>query len=342
MKERNLGDGLVVSSIGLGCMSMSAVYGAGDEPAAMEAVDTALELGITFFDTADVYGLTDNERIVGNALRRTARRRGHRHQVRHPGRARHGSRSVNGRPEYVRQACDASLGRLGLDVIDLYYQHRVDTTTPVEETWGAMAELVTAGKVRHLGISEPSADSLRRAASVHQIAALQNEWSLWSRDIEGEIVPLCRELGIAIVPYSPLGRGFLTGQIKTPEDLAEFDFRRGSPRFEGENFQRNLDLVAEIGQIAEDKGVTPAQLALAWLLAQGDDVVPIPGTKRAARVAENAGAADVELTSRRPRPHRRRVTGRGGGRRSLSRHVLGQPLTAPCGSGAEGVRPSPP
>ncbi len=295
MKQRNLGDGLVVSSIGLGCMSMSAVYGAGDEPAALEAVDTALELGITFFDTADIYGMTDNERIVGNALRArrddvvVATKFGI--QV-----SADGSRSVNGRPEYVRQACDASLGRLGLEVIDLYYQHRVDTATPVEETWGAMAELVTAGKVRHLGISEPSADSLRRAASVHQIAALQNEWSLWSRDIEGEIVPLCRELGIAIVPYSPLGRGFLTGQIKTPEDLAEFDFRRGSPRFEGENFQRNLDLVAEIGRIAEDKGVTPAQLALAWLLAQGDDVVPIPGTKRAARVAENAGAADVELS----------------------------------------------
>ncbi len=295
MKERNLGDGLVVSSIGLGCMSMSAVYGAGDEPAAMEAVDTALELGITFFDTADVYGLTDNERIVGNALRSRrddvviATKFGI--QV-----AADGSRSVSGRPEYVRQACDASLGRLGVDVIDLYYQHRVDTTTPIEETWGAMAELVTAGKVRHLGISEPSAESLRRAASVHQIAALQNEWSLWSRDVEGEIVPLCRELGIAIVPYSPLGRGFLTGQIKTPEDLAEFDFRRGSPRFEGENFQRNLDLVAEIGRIADDKGVTPAQLALAWLLAQGDDVVPIPGTKRAARVAENAGAAAIELT----------------------------------------------
>ena len=296
MTTRTLGTDLAVSPIGLGCMSMSAVYGPGDEESATAAIDRAIELGITFFDTADIYGATDNERIVGTALR--ARREdvviatkfGIRWQP-------DGSRTVDGTPEYVRQACDASLQRLGIDVIDLYYQHRVDTSVPIEDTWGAMGDLVTAGNVRHLGISEPSADTLRRAATVHQITALQSEWSLWSRDIEAEIVPLCRELGIGIVPYSPLGRGFLTGEIKSPDDLDAHDFRRGSPRFEGDNFQRNLDLVAEVGTIAAAKGVTPAQLALAWLLAKGDDVVPIPGTKRAARVEENAGAIDVELSA---------------------------------------------
>jgi len=296
MTTRTLGTDLAVSPIGLGCMSMSAVYGPGDEESATAAIDRAIELGITFFDTADIYGATDNERIVGTALR--ARREdvviatkfGIRWQP-------DGSRTVDGTPEYVRKACDASLQRLGIDVIDLYYQHRVDTSVPIEDTWGAMGDLVTAGKVRHLGISEPSADTLRRAATVHQITALQSEWSLWSRDIEAEIVPLCRELGIGIVPYSPLGRGFLTGEIKSPDDLDAHDFRRGSPRFEGDNFQRNLDLVAEVGTIAAAKGVTPAQLALAWLLAKGDDVVPIPGTKRAARVEENAGAIDVELSA---------------------------------------------
>jgi len=296
MTTRTLGTDLAVSPIGLGCMSMSAVYGPGDEESATAAIDRAIELGITFFDTADIYGATDNERIVGTALRTRredvviATKFGIRWQP-------DGSRTVDGTPEYVRKACDASLQRLGIDVIDLYYQHRVDTSVPIEDTWGAMGDLVTAGKVRHLGISEPSADTLRRAATVHQITALQSEWSLWSRDIEAEIVPLCRELGIGIVPYSPLGRGFLTGEIKSPDDLDAHDFRRGSPRFEGDNFQRNLDLVAEVGTIAAAKGVTPAQLALAWLLAKGDDVVPIPGTKRAARVEENAGAIDVELSA---------------------------------------------
>jgi len=295
LPTRSLGDGLDVSALGLGCMSMSAVYGAGDEDSALATIDRALDLGVTFFDTADVYGATDNERIVGNALR--ARRDdvviATKFGIRMDPKT--FARSVNGRPEYVREACDASLQRLGTDHIDLYYQHRIDTDTPIEETWGAMAELVEAGKVRHLGISEASADSLRRAHAVHPIAALQSEWSLWSRDIEDDIVPTCRELGIGIVPYSPLGRGFLTGDIRTTDDLAEFDFRKDLPRFQGDNFQRNLDLVDEVRTIADNKGVTPAQLALAWLLAQGDDVVPIPGTKRQRRVEENAGAAHLEL-----------------------------------------------
>ena len=295
LPTRSLGDGLDVSALGLGCMSMSAVYGAGDEDSALATIDRALDLGVTFFDTADVYGATDNERIVGNALR--ARRDdvviATKFGIRMDPKS--FARSVNGRPEYVREACDASLQRLGTDHIDLYYQHRIDTDTPIEETWGAMAELVEAGKVRHLGISEASADSLRRAHAVHPIAALQSEWSLWSRDIEDDIVPTCRELGIGIVPYSPLGRGFLTGDIRTTDDLAEFDFRKDLPRFQGDNFQRNLDLVDEVRTIADNKGVTPAQLALAWLMAQGDDVVPIPGTKRPRRVEENAGAAHLEL-----------------------------------------------
>jgi len=295
LPTRSLGDGLDVSALGLGCMSMSAVYGAGDEDSALVTIDRALDLGVTFFDTADVYGATDNERIVGNALR--ARRDdvviATKFGIRMDPKT--FARSVNGRPEYVREACDASLQRLGTDHIDLYYQHRIDTDTPIEETWGAMAELVEAGKVRHLGISEASADSLRRAHAVHPIAALQSEWSLWSRDIEDDIVPTCRELGIGIVPYSPLGRGFLTGDIRTTDDLAEFDFRKDLPRFQGDNFQRNLDLVDEVRTIADNKGVTPAQLALAWLMAQGDDVVPIPGTKRPRRVEENAGAAHLEL-----------------------------------------------
>ncbi len=295
---RDLGDGLAVSALGLGCMSMSAVYGAGDEASARATIDRAIELGVTFFDTADVYGRTDNERLVGDALRSRrddvviATKFG---IVMDP--ADPLARSVNGSPDYVRQACDASLERLGLDDVDLYYQHRVATDVPIEDTWGAMADLVEAGKVRHLGISEPSVDSLRRAHAVHPIAALQSEWSLWSRDIELEIVPACRQLGIGIVPYSPLGRGFLTGDITSPDDLAEFDFRRSMPRFQGENFQRNLDVVAEVRAIADAKGATPAQLALAWLLAQGDDVVPIPGTKRPARVEENVGALAVQLTA---------------------------------------------
>ena len=277
-------------------MSMSTVYGTGDEDSAMATIARALDLGITFFDTADVYGASDNERIVGNALR------SHRDEVVIATKfgiridPETSERSVSGRPEYVHQACDASLGRLRLEPIDLYYQHRVDTDVPVEETWGAMAELVSAGKVRHLGISEASADSLRRAHAVHPVAALQSEWSLWSRDIEDEIVPGCRELGIGIVPYSPLGRGFLTGEIQSPDDLAEFDFRKDMPRFQGDNFGRNLELVSAVKAMADDRDITPAQLALAWLLAQGDDVVPIPGTKRPQRAAENAGAVAVTLS----------------------------------------------
>ncbi len=295
MPTRSLGQ-LHVSAIGLGCMSMSAVYGDGDEDSAMHAIGHAIDLGVTLFDTADVYGATDNERIVGSALR------SRRDEVVIATKfgieidPDSGARSVNGRPEYVHAACDASLHRLGLEPIDLYYQHRVDTDVPIEETWGAMAELVAAGKVRHLGISEASTTSLRAAHAVHPITALQSEWSLWSRDIEDEIVPTCRELGIGIVPYSPLGRGFLTGQIRSPDDLAEFDFRKSNPRFQGDNFARNLDLVDAVSAMAAEKDVTPAQLALAWLLTKGEDVVPIPGTKRSARVTENAASVAVELS----------------------------------------------
>jgi len=297
MDVRTLGDGLDVSALGLGCMSMSTVYGAGDEESARATLDRAVDLGITFFDTADVYGANDNERIVGDGLRSNrddvviATKFGIQMDPADPM-----NRSITGRPEYVQQACEASLRRLGIDVIDLYYQHRIDADVPVEDTWGAMSELVTAGKVRHLGISEASAESIRRAHAVHPITALQSEWSLWSREIEDEIVPLCRELGIGIVPYSPLGRGFLTGDIQRPEDLDERDFRRALPRFQGDNFQRNLDVVAEVKAIASDKAMTPAQLALAWLLAQGDDVVPIPGTKRVARLEENSAATAVTLS----------------------------------------------
>ncbi len=290
---RSLGDDLTVSALGLGCMSMSASYGPGDEPSALATIDRALELGITLFDTADAYGATDNERIVGNALRR---RRADVVIATKFGIVDAANGIIDGRPEYVHQACDASLHRLGIDTIDLYYQHRVDTTVPIEETWGAMAELVVAGKVRHLGISEPSLDSLVRASAVHPITALQSEWSLWSRDIENEIVPACRERNIGIVPYSPLGRGFLTGTIRSQDDLAETDFRRANPRFRDGNFGRNLDLVGALRTTAAERGCTPAQLALAWLLAQGDDVVPIPGTKHPTRVEENAAAATIALS----------------------------------------------
>ena len=295
---RTLGTGdhaLDVSAIGLGCMTMAGSYGARDDAEALATLDRAIELGVTLFDTADVYGDNENERFVGAALRSrrddvvVATKFG-------LGRDEIGTMAVNGRPEYVHQACDASLQRLGIDTIDLYYQHRVDTNVPIEETWGALSELVTAGKVRFLGISEPSVDSLRRAHATHPVTALQNEWSLWSRELEDEIVPVCRELGIGIVPFSPLGRGFLAGDITSPDDFAADDFRRGLPRFQGENFQRNLDLVAEIRALADARMVTPAQFALAWLLAQGDDVVPIPGTKRPGRLAENVGAALITLT----------------------------------------------
>jgi aryl-alcohol dehydrogenase-like predicted oxidoreductase len=298
LPTRTLGRGdhaLTVSAIGLGCMTMAGSYGARDDAEAVATLHRAIDLGVTLFDTADVYGDNENERFVGAVLRERrdevviATKFG-------LGKDEIGTPSINGSPDYVRRACDASLSRLGIDTIDLYYQHRVDTSVPIEETWGALSELVTAGKVRFLGISEPSVDSLRRAHATHPVTALQNEWSLWSRELEDEILPVCRELGIGVVPFSPLGRGFLTGDITSPDDFTPEDFRRGLPRFQGENFQRNLDLVAEITALADARGVTPAQLALAWLLAHGDDVVPIPGTKRTDRLAENVAAANIVLT----------------------------------------------
>ena len=299
MQTRTLGrSGPTVSALGLGCMGMSEFYGAGDDDESIATIHRALELGVNFLDTSDVYGPHTNERLVGRAIadRRDqvvlATKFG---VVRDPNDPT--SRGVNGRPEYVKQACEGSLQRLGVDHIDLYYQHRVDPNTPIEETVGAMAELVKEGKVRYLGLSEAGVDTLRRANAVHQITALQTEYSLWSLDPEDAILPACRELGIGFVAYSPLGRGFLTGAIKSVDDLAEDDFRRTTPRFQGENFQRNLDLVSKVEELAAGKGVTPAQLALAWVLAQGEDIVPIPGTKRRSRLEENVGALDVELSA---------------------------------------------
>jgi aryl-alcohol dehydrogenase-like predicted oxidoreductase len=279
-------------------MGMSEFYGAHDDDESIAVIHRALELGVNFLDTSDVYGPHTNERLVGRAIadRRDqvvlATKFG---IVRDPSNP--ASRGVNGRPEYVKQSCEASLQRLGVDHIDLYYQHRVDPNTPIEETVGAMAELVQEGKVRYLGLSEAGVETLRRACAVHQITALQTEYSLWSLDPEDAILPACRKLGIGFVAYSPLGRGFLTGAIKSVDDLAEDDFRRTAPRFQGENFQRNLDLVARVEELASDKGVSPAQLALAWVLAQGEDIVPIPGTKRRPRLEENVGALDVELSA---------------------------------------------
>ncbi|MEA2323663.1 MAG: hypothetical protein QOD81_3513 [Solirubrobacteraceae bacterium] len=297
MKTRTLGsEGLQVSAMGLGCMGMSEFYGRADEDEAIRTIHRALELGVTFLDTADMYGPFTNERLVGRAI---ADRRGDVVLATKFGNERKedGTRlGVNGRPEYVHSACEASLRRLGVDHIDLYYQHRVDKTVPIEETVGAMAELVQEGKVRHLGLSEASPQTVRRAHAVHPIAALQSEYSLWTRDPEAEVLPTIRELGIGFVPYSPLGRGFLTGRFQSPDDVPEDDFRRSHPRFQGENFDRNLEIVARVREIAEEKGVTPAQLALAWVLHQGEDVVPIPGTKRVKYLEENVGALDVELT----------------------------------------------
>jgi aryl-alcohol dehydrogenase-like predicted oxidoreductase len=296
MQTRTLGQGLEVSAMGLGCMGMSEFYGRADEDEAIRTIHRALELGITFLDTADVYGPFTNEKLVGRAI---AGRRDEVVLATKFGNVRgeNGERlGIDGSPEYVRRACDASLRRLGTDQIDLYYQHRVDQTVPIEETVGAMAELVAQGKVRHLGLSEASPATIRRAHAVHPIAALQTEYSLWSRDPEEEILPTVRELGIGFVPYSPLGRGFLTGRFQRADDLAEDDFRRSHPRFQGANLQRNLELVERVRAIAADKGVTAGQLALAWVLAQGDDIAPIPGTKRVKYLEENAGAFDVELS----------------------------------------------
>jgi len=297
MEQRKLGrQGLTVSAQGLGCMGMSEFYGDADEAESIATIHRALELGITFLDTADMYGRGHNEELVGRAIRG---RRDHVVLATKFGVVRSEDprfRGISGKPDYVKQACDASLHRLGVDHIDLYYQHRVDPQTPIEETVWAMAELVQAGKVRHLGLSEAGPRTLRRACAVHPIAALQTEYSLWSRDPEDEILPACRELGIGFVAYSPLGRGFLTGQIRRFEDLPEDDFRRTSPRFQGENFERNLRLVRRIEQMAAGKGCTPAQLALAWVMARGQDVVPIPGTKRRKYLEENAAALAVDLT----------------------------------------------
>ena len=290
--------GPTVSAQGLGCMGMSFAYGTPDHDEAVATIERSLEVGVTFFDTADIYGFGHNEELVGKALapRRDevviATKFGIHLDADTPG-----GRGVRGDADYVRQACDASLGRLGLDHIDLYYQHRPDVTVPIEETVGAMAELVAAGKVRHLGLSEASADTVRRAAAVHPIAALQSEWSLFSRDIEAEIVPACRELGIGLVPYSPLGRGLLTGTVSSLDELADDDFRRTQPRFQDGNLDRNLAAVAVVRSIAAAHGATPGQVALAWLAAQGDDVVPIPGTKRRRYLEENVAALDVALSA---------------------------------------------
>ncbi|MFL5383349.1 MAG: aldo/keto reductase [Longimicrobiaceae bacterium] len=298
METRKLGSqGLEVSAQGLGCMGMSEFYGPGDEAESIATIHRALDLGVRFLDTADMYGPHTNEELVGRAIR------GRRNEVvlatkfgivRNPENPL--VRGISGRPEYVREAAEGSLRRLGVDHVDLYYQHRVDPAVPIEETVGAMSRLVEEGKVRFLGLSEAGAETIRRAHAVHPITALQSEYSLWSRDIEDEIIPAIRELGIGLVAYSPLGRGFLTGRFRSIDELPEDDFRRHSPRFQGENFPKNLDLVRHIEEIAAAKGCTASQLALAWVLARGDDVVPIPGTKRRRYLEENAAALDVQLT----------------------------------------------
>jgi aryl-alcohol dehydrogenase-like predicted oxidoreductase len=300
MKQRKLRD-LEVSAIGLGCMGMSAFYGSTDEDEGAKTIQRALELGVNFIDTAQLYGPLTNEELVGRAIK------GHRDEyviatkfARRMDQATPGDMStigpLDGSAEHVRSSIEGSLERLGTDYVDLYYQHRVDPDVPIEETVGAMAELVNEGKVRHIGLSEAAPETIRRAEAVHPITAVQTEYSLWTRDPEGEVLPTCRELGIGFVPYSPLGRGFLAGRFNSPEDIEEGDFRRSNPRFAGENFEANMRLAEKVKEIASEKGVTPAQLAIAWVLARGDDLVPIPGTKRRKYLEQNAGAVDVELT----------------------------------------------
>ena len=298
MQTRTLGtSGLATSALGLGCMGMSEFYGASNDAESIATIQHAVEQGVVFLDTADMYGVGRNETLIGKAIKGIREKVGVATKFGNVRNSDGSFQGINGKPEYVRAACEASLQRLGVEVIDLYYQHRVDPNTPIEETVGAMAELVREGKVRFLGLSEAAPATIRRAHAVHPIAALQTEYSLWSRDPEDEILPTVRELGIGFVPYSPLGRGFLTGQIKSPDELPPGDFRRHHPRFQGENFQRNLDLVAKIEQLAKDKGCQASQLALAWVLAQGDDIIPIPGTKRRTYLDENIGALAVRLSA---------------------------------------------